>query len=68
MPLVTIKMIEGRTPEQKESAARAITDILVKHCDAHREHIYVVFEDVADSDWLVGGVTVRQRKNERGGS
>jgi 4-oxalocrotonate tautomerase len=66
MPVVTVRIVEGRTPEQKQAAAIAITDILVETCGAHREHVYVVFEDVADTDWMVAGVTVAERKRLRG--
>ncbi len=66
MPMVTVKMIEGRTPEEKRQAALAITDALIETCGAHRDHIYVVFEDVADTDWVVAGETVAERKRKRG--
>lgn len=66
MPTVQVAMIAGRTPEQKHRAAEAITQALVEHCGVHREHVYVVFQDVAATDWTVGGETVAQRKRRRG--
>lgn len=66
MPLVRISMTEGRTPQEKEAAAKKITDILAAECRAHAEHVYVIFEDIPETDWTVGGVTVRERKKQRG--
>lgn len=66
MPIVTVQLIEGRTPEQKLATAEAITDAVEKHCVIAREHIYVVFEDVAATDWMVAGETVAERKRKRG--
>lgn len=66
MPIVTVKLIEGRTAEQKRQAALAITDALIETCGAHRDHIYVVFEDVAGTDWVVAGETVTERMRKRG--
>lgn len=65
MPLVRISMIEGRSPQQKESAAKKITEALVEECGAHAEHIYVIFDDIGETDWTVGGVTVEERKKLR---
>lgn len=66
MPLVEVSMVTGRTAEQKEAAAKAITRVLVEHCNAHAEHVYVVFRDVGAGDWTVGGVTVAERMRQRG--
>lgn len=66
MPLVRISLAEGRTETQKLAAARAITHAIVTHCDAHAEHVYVIFDDVPDTDWTVGGVTVAERRRQRG--
>ncbi|MEQ9813931.1 MAG: 4-oxalocrotonate tautomerase family protein [Azospirillaceae bacterium] len=66
MPLVRITMVEGRSVAQKEAAAKAVTQALVEHCDAHQSHVYVIFDDVADTDWTVGGETVAERRRQRG--
>ncbi len=66
MPLIQVSMATGRTPEQKERAAQAMTQALVEHCGAVAEHVYVVFTDVAPTDWVVGGVSVAERKRRRG--
>lgn len=66
MPLVIVKLIEGRTAAQKRAAAAAITDAVADHCAVDKAHISVVFEDVSDTDWLVAGETVAERRRRRG--
>jgi 4-oxalocrotonate tautomerase len=59
-------MATGRTAEQKKAAAIAITNVLVEHCNAHAEHVYVVFDDIPKDDWIVGGETITERMAKRG--
>jgi 4-oxalocrotonate tautomerase len=66
MPYIAVEIIEGRTEEQKQRVARAITDALVDHMDASAEHVYVVFKDIAATDWLIAGETVAERRRKRG--
>ncbi|MEM6712144.1 MAG: 4-oxalocrotonate tautomerase family protein [Pseudomonadota bacterium] len=66
MPLVRITMAEGRSQDQKAALAREITDSLVRHCDAHAAHCYVIFDDVDPDDWLINGETITQRRVKRG--
>ena len=61
MPFINVKMIEGRTTEQKRELAKALTDSIVEICGAKREGTTVVIEDLAKEDWAVGGVTVADR-------
>jgi 4-oxalocrotonate tautomerase len=55
MPYVHIDLTEGRTAAQKQALSRAITEAFVAHAGAKRESVWVVFRDVAASDWAVGG-------------
>lgn len=66
MPIVRVTLATGRTAEQKQEAAREITETIARCCDAHAEHVYVVFEDIPPDEWTVGGVTVAERKRQRG--
>ncbi len=66
MPMIRITLAEGRTAEQKKKAAQEMTETMVRHCNAHPEHVYVVFDDISADDWTVGGVTIRERKARRG--
>ncbi|HLG50384.1 MAG: tautomerase family protein [Chloroflexi bacterium] len=55
MPLVIVKLYEGRTIEQKRAAAKAITDVIVETLKTTPEATQVIFEDVKRSDWAIAG-------------
>lgn len=55
MPVVIVKLYEGRTAEQKRAAAKAITDAIVEHLKTTPEATHVIFEDVKRSDWAIAG-------------
>ena len=38
-----------------------ITEAVVKHCGGAADHVYVVFEDIPATDFIVGGQTVADR-------
>ncbi|MFQ5896403.1 MAG: 2-hydroxymuconate tautomerase [Nitrospinota bacterium] len=61
MPVAHVTMISGRTKEQKEKLAEAITDAMVTHAGARREICTVVFIEVGRDDWASGGVLVSNR-------
>jgi 4-oxalocrotonate tautomerase len=54
MPVVTIKMFEGRD-HAKQAIAKAVTDSIAKHADVDPNYVYVIFEDVKTSDWAITG-------------
>jgi 4-oxalocrotonate tautomerase len=60
MPFIRVSLLEGRSAEQKRATAQAITEAMVAHCNAPRDHVYVVFEDIAKTDWVAGGRTVAE--------
>jgi len=55
MPLVTISLWPGRTPEKKEELAKAITDTIVKVLGSKREQVIVVYQDTPKENWYVAG-------------
>ena len=55
MPVVTIKMYEGRTREQKDEIAKQVTKTLVEVGKTTEDHCWVVFEDMKKSDFAIGG-------------
>ena len=67
MPYVLVQSIEGRTPEQKLKVAGDITESMAENFGCSRDAVYVVFEDVADTDWMVGGETIAELRRKRGG-
>lgn len=59
MPIVRVTLLEGRTPEQKERLAAALTEAMVQEAGARREGVMVLFEDVAPAHWAIGGRMVK---------
>jgi 4-oxalocrotonate tautomerase len=55
MPVVIVKLYEGRTVEQKRAAAQAITQVVVETLKTTPEATHVIFEDVKKSDWAIAG-------------
>lgn len=66
MPYVNVKLVEGRSAEAKKALAADITDAIVRHCGGAPDHVYVVFEDIPATDFIVGGQTVADRRKARG--
>ncbi len=55
MPVIEIKLWEGRTREQKAAMARRITDAVVQEGKTEPEHVHIIFSDYARSDWAIAG-------------
>lgn len=66
MPVVRVSLASGRTSDQKKAVALEITESIARHCNVHKEHIYVLFEDLSADDWTVGGETIAERRAKRG--
>lgn len=62
MPFVSVKLLKGRSLEQKRELAQAITDAMERICSAPRQGTMVVFEEYEKEDWSVAGQLVADRK------
>ncbi len=51
MPHVHIKMIAGRTQQQKQALAKAMTDALISTLGSTEDSVSVAIEDIAREDW-----------------
>lgn len=56
MPYIRVEMFEGRTQDQKNRIAQAITKAFVDHANCAAEGVWVVFEDVRPANWMTGGI------------
>ena len=56
MPIVRVEMWPGRTHEQKQKLAKAITDAMVEIGKTTPEATLIVFEDVDKSNWVQSGI------------
>jgi 4-oxalocrotonate tautomerase len=61
MPLVTIMLIEGRSPEQKKAMFKAVTDAIVTSLGAPREAVRITLNEVPMEHFSVGGLTRDER-------
>jgi len=55
MPLITVSMYPGRTENQKEEYAKAITKAAVEILKTKENHVIVVFEENPKENWYMAG-------------
>ncbi|WP_342433631.1 2-hydroxymuconate tautomerase [Neobacillus sp. FSL H8-0543] len=55
MPYVTVKMLEGRTEEQKKALVEKVTAAVSETVDAPKENIVVFIEEMPKNHYAVGG-------------
>lgn len=56
MPIVTIKMIEGRTDEQKRNLVEQVTTAVSETVSAPKENITIIIEEMKKEHYATGGV------------
>lgn len=55
MPIVTVDLFEGRTRQQREDFAKAVTHAAAEILKAPVEQTWVVFREHVKSYWAMGG-------------
>ncbi|ORE93309.1 4-oxalocrotonate tautomerase family protein [Aurantimonas sp. 22II-16-19i] len=55
MPVVRVSWFEGKDHGQKQKVAAEITESIVRNTGTDANYIYVIFDDVAPSDWAGAG-------------
>jgi 4-oxalocrotonate tautomerase len=61
MPLVTMHMYPGRTPEQKAGVVRGITEAVVRELGVKPDAVEVLLIEVPREHWAFGGNLVNQQ-------
>lgn len=61
MPYVTVKMLPGRTDEQKKALVEKVTAAVHETCNAPKENIVVFIEEMEKSHYAVGGVRLSDK-------
>lgn len=56
MPVVKVMWLEGRSKEQKDELAKAITEAVARIGKTKPESTTVIFEDVPRQNWAKAGV------------
>ncbi len=62
MPLVSVTMARGRTPEAKSKMLHAIADAIHESIGAPRDSIRVWVNEVEDTDFLAGTEILADRQ------
>ncbi|HZY47448.1 MAG TPA: 2-hydroxymuconate tautomerase [Candidatus Bathyarchaeia archaeon] len=55
MPIVNVLMFPGRTQQQKDDLAKAITEAVEKIAKAPRDQTIVVIEEIPKQQYFVAG-------------
>lgn len=55
MPVVRVSWFSGKDAGAKKAVAAEITESIVKNTGTDPNYIYVLFEDIAPSDWAGAG-------------
>jgi 4-oxalocrotonate tautomerase len=55
MPLIVIKMLEGRSVEQKRRLVRELTNVVMKYTGAPEDEVDVMIEDYPRENWAKAG-------------
>ena len=55
MPIITVDLFEGRSREQREVFAKAVTAAAVEFLKAPVDHTWVIFKDHPKSHWAMAG-------------
>jgi len=55
MPLISISMYPGRTKEQKEEFAKAVTKAAVDILKTKPEHVIILYDEKSRDNWYVSG-------------
>lgn len=54
MPLITIKLFEGRAQAQKKAVAEGFMKVLEKELGSKPDHNWIIFEDRSRDNWFTG--------------
>ncbi|AIF82181.1 uncharacterized protein, 4-oxalocrotonate tautomerase [Candidatus Nitrososphaera evergladensis SR1] len=55
MPLILVSLYPGRTKEQKDEFAKAVTDAAVSILKTKAEHVIVVYDENPKENWFQAG-------------
>ncbi|GFN40464.1 MAG: 4-oxalocrotonate tautomerase family protein [Nitrosopumilaceae archaeon] len=55
MPLITVSMYPGRSQQQKNDFAKAVTKSAVEILNTKENHVIVVFDENPKENWFMAG-------------
>jgi 4-oxalocrotonate tautomerase len=62
-PMITVRMMPGRSAAQKAELVSRLTDVFLETCgspDQHRDGVWVVIAEVPGEHWALGGELLRK--------
>lgn len=62
MPILEVKILEGRTAQQKQKMVEKLTDVLVDTIDAKREAVKIHVIDMKKDHYAIGGQFIDSSK------
>jgi 4-oxalocrotonate tautomerase len=60
MPVITVQMLSGRTPAQKQSFIKQVAEVAVRTLDVPERAVTIVLMESSPEDWGVGGKTMAE--------
>jgi len=66
MPFVSIRILKEHSQERKNEISRRVTEAISDVTKLPADAIWVVFEDITDENWWVGGRTVKAIRADKG--
>lgn len=51
MPFITVKVLEGKTTEQKRALVKKMTEVVAEIFEADPERIFIFFEDLSKDNY-----------------
>ncbi len=55
MPYISVSLYPGRTEQQKQDFAKAVTESAVEILKTKAEHVIVVFDENPKENWFLAG-------------
>jgi 4-oxalocrotonate tautomerase len=64
MPVVRVTWFDGKDARAKKAVAADITESIQRHTGTDPKWVYVIFEDVAASDWAGSGRLFKEEADD----
>lgn len=62
MPIIEMHLLEGRTPEQKSRAAKAVTDAVTEALGVDPQTVRILITEHRTDEFYVAGMNPQQRR------
>lgn len=59
MPIITVKLLEGRTEDQKRALVEEVTEAVSRTVNAPKENISIIIEEMAPIHYAKAGVLAK---------